>query len=363
MSLHSEHQLSLAFNSAIDPMWLIRVEGPNSFRFETINTAFTKVTGWTSEQVEGQPIENIMPESSHQLVRDKYNEALQSGKIIDYVEEAQHPSGVKYGEIRVIPIPAQSAEPMKILGIANDITEKVYLQKKLEKEQELRSRQVTSAAIRGQESERAKVSRELHDNVNQVLTTVKLYIELVRDQKVEAEEVLSKCVAYLSSTIDEIRSLSKQLSAPSLGKINFKETLNDLAESLRLAAQVAVIVELDDLPFTDLENELHLTLYRVTQEQFTNIVKYAKANEVKLSLSEENGVLRFVITDNGVGFDPLQKRPGIGITNMQSRVETLNGKFDIFSLPGRGTTVTIEIPILIEAEVCYAEQTVLNPAE
>ena len=363
MNLHSEHQLSLAFNSAIDPMWLIRVEGPNSFRFETINIAFTKVTGWTREQVEGQPIEKIMPESSHQLVRDKYNEALQSGKIIDYVEEALHPSGVKYGEIRVIPIPAQEGEPMRILGIANDITEKVFLKKKLEKEQELKSRQITSAAIRGQESERAKVSRELHDNVNQVLTTVKLYIELVRDEKVEPDEVLPKCITHLTKTIDEIRSLSKQLSAPSLGNINFKETLSDLVESLRSSAQVDVHVDLDALSFVEMENELHLTLYRVTQEQFTNIIKYANATEVRLSIKEENAVLLFAITDNGVGFDPLQKRPGIGITNMQTRVETLNGNFQILSQPGQGTTITIDIPVIVEEGVCYAEQTVLNLAE
>lgn len=363
MNLHSEHQLSLAFNSAIDPMWLIRVEGPNTFRFETINTAFTKVTGWTSAQVEGQPIEKILPQSSHQLVRDKYNEALQSGKIIDYVEEAMHPSGIKYGEIRVIPIPSQEDEPMRILGIANDITEKVFLQKKLEKEQELKSRQITSAAIRGQESERAKVSRELHDNVNQVLTTVKLYIELVQDAKVEAADVLPKCIAHLTNTIDEIRSLSKQLSAPSLGNSNFKETLNDLAESLRSTAQVAVQVDLDKLSFVEMENELHLTLYRVTQEQFTNIIKYANASNVKLSLKEENALLRFLIEDNGVGFNPSQKRPGIGITNMQTRVETLSGTFQIFSQPGEGTTITIDIPVIVEEGVCYAEQTVLNLAE
>ena len=363
MNLHSEHQLSLAFNSAIDPMWLIRVEGPNSFHFETINMAFTKVTGWTREQVEGQPIEKIMPESSHQLVRDKYNEALQSGKIIDYVEEALHPSGVKYGEIRVIPIPSQEGGPMRILGIANDITEKVFLKKKLEKEQELKSRQITSAAIRGQESERAKVSRELHDNVNQVLTTVKLYIELVMDEKVEAADVLPKCIAHLSNTIDEIRSLSKQLSAPSLGNINFKETLNDLVDSLRSAAQVEVHVDLDKLSFAEMENELHLTLYRVTQEQFTNIIKYANASKVKLFLKEEDTVLSFTIADNGVGFDPSQKRPGIGITNMQTRVETLSGDFQVFSKPGEGTTLTIDIPIIIEEGVCYAEQTVLNLAE
>jgi two-component system, NarL family, sensor kinase len=148
----SEHQLSLAFNSAIDPMWLIRVEGYNQFRFETINAAFTKVTGWTPAQVEGQLMENVIPPESHDLVRQKYNEAINAEKIVDYIEESLHPSGVKYGEIRVIPIRSQGDEPVRILGIANDITEKVYLQKKLDAEREVNSRQITSQPSRGRKA-------------------------------------------------------------------------------------------------------------------------------------------------------------------------------------------------------------------
>jgi len=360
--MESEHQLSLAFNSAIDPMWLVRRESANRFFFETINTAFTTVTGWTPEQVEGQPIEQILPETSHELVRDKYNEAIQSGKIIDYIEEAQHPSGIKYGEIRVIPIPSREGEPAKILGIANDITERVYLQKKLEKEQEIRHQQITSAAIRGQESERAKVSRELHDNVNQVLTTVKLYLELLRDEKIGSMEIVPKCITLVTNSINEIRHLSKQLSAPSLGNSHFPETLTDLVETLHSTTQAEVTVNVDNLPFAEMENELHLALYRVTQEQFTNISKYAKAKNVSLSLRVENNILHFEITDNGVGFDTTQKGQGIGITNMQTRVETLGGTFELVSQPGEGTRLQIQIPIIITDNVCYAEQLINDAA-
>jgi PAS domain S-box-containing protein len=358
----SQQQLSLAFNSAIDPMWLIRVEGHNKFRFETINLAFTKVTGWTPEQVEGQPIENIMPATSHELVRGKYNEAIETGKIIDYVEEAQHPSGIKYGEIRVVPIFNEQGNTIRILGIANDISEKVHLQKKLDAEREIRSRYITSAAIKGQENERSKVSRELHDNVNQVLTTVKLYIELCLDKKVDVETMLPKCVTHLTSTINEIRSLSKRLSAPSLGNMNFKETLSDLVESVGSATQFSVTINFEQLSFLEMESELHLTLYRVVQEQLTNIIKYARASHVVISLKEELPVLCLSITDDGMGFDPSNKKTGIGITNMQSRVEILNGRFEIVSSIGQGTKLKVEIPVLVSDNVCYAEQTVLNPS-
>jgi PAS domain S-box-containing protein len=359
----SEHQLSLAFNSAIDPMWLIRAEGTNQFRFETINTAFTSITGWSPEQVEGQPIEKIMPQKSHELVREQYNKAIASGHIVDYIEEAQHPAGIKFAEIRVIPVKGDPGDPPRILGIANDITEKVYLQKKLDAERESRSRYITSAAIRSQESERSKVSRELHDNVNQILTTVKLYLELCIDQKIDPDTILPKCVAQLNSTISEIRNLSKQLSAPSLGNMNFKETLTDLVESLQLAGQLEVNMAFKELSFSEMENELHLTLYRLAQEQLTNILKYANAQKVDIHLTEENNALRFTIVDDGVGFDPSQKRKGIGITNMQSRVEILNGDFRLQSSPGEGTHLDVTIPVVVEDGVCYAEQVLLNSME
>ena len=351
-------QVSLAFNSAIDPMWLIRVEGKDKFIFETINLAFTKVTGWTPEQVEGQPIEKIMPAASHELVRSKYNEAIVSGRVLDYVEEAQHPSGIKYGEIRVIPIWAGPGDAVRILGIANDITEKVHLQKKLDAERDLRSRQVTAAAIRGQESERAKVSRELHDNVNQVLTTVKLYIELCIDNKVDPASVLQRCSIYLNDTINEIRSLSKQLSAPSLGGVNFKETISDLVETVRSAARIDVKLHFGKLSFTEMESELHLTLYRLAQEQLTNIMKYANAQNIDISLSADAAQLYFIVSDNGEGFDINEKRRGIGITNMQSRVEILNGTFQITSRIKEGTRMEVRIPIVIVDDICYPEYVV-----
>lgn len=356
----SEQQLSLAFNSAIDPMWLIRAEGNDQFRFETINLAFTRVTGWSPEQVEGQSIEKIMPAASHELVRRQYNKAIETGRIVDYVEEAEHPAGIKYGEIRVIPVKGEAGEPPRILGIANDITEKVTLQKKLDAERESRSRYITSAAIRGQESERSKVSRELHDNVNQVLTTVKLYLELCLDEKVDTHSILSTCVAHLNSTITEIRSLSKQLSAPSLGSMNFKETLTDLVESFRSAGQLKVHISFAALPFGEMENELHLTLYRVAQEQLTNVVKYAQATQVEIYVTIKDADLHFTIRDDGVGFDVAQKRKGIGITNMRSRVEILNGRFQLLSQPGEGTSLEVAIPVIIEEGICYAEQTLVD---
>lgn len=348
----SQQQLSLIYNSAIDPMWLIAVEGNNRFRFETINHSFMEVTGLTKEKVIGLPIEQVMPEASHELVRGKYNEAINTGKIIDYVEEAVHPAGTKYGEIRVIPIKDHTGQVTKLLGIANDITEKVMLQKKLDLERDSKNRQITKAAVKGQEIERAKVSRELHDNVNQVLTTIKLYTELCIAGKVDIEEVLPKCTTLLNDTITEIRSLSKELSAPSLGDIGLKETLTDLVESIRIAKEIDIkLLILVDCN-TVIDNELHLTLYRIVQEQLTNILKHADARSVFVKLEENDSVLTLIIKDNGKGFNTSQKVTGIGITNMRSRAQMLNGSLEIESTEGKGVCLKASFPVEVVGGKC-----------
>ena len=190
----SQQQLSLIYNSAIDPMWLIGVEEENQFRFEDINTAFTLVTGLSRENVVGKLVEEVLPVSSHAIVRTKYREAIETGKVIDYIEVAVHPAGQKVGEIRVIPVKDNQGKVRKLLGIANDITEKRTLQKQLDVERDEFNRRVTAAAIKGQEIERSKVSRELHDNVNQVLTTVRLYTELRASGAANVPELLARCI-------------------------------------------------------------------------------------------------------------------------------------------------------------------------
>ena len=357
-----QRQLSLVFNSAIDPMWLITIEGKGQYRFQTINAAFTKVTGWTPEQVAGQPIEAILPPSSHELVRQRYGEAIETGNIIDYVEKAAHLSGTKYGEIRVIPIRDEGGPVSRLLGIANDITDKVMLKESLDAERESRLRQITTAVIRGQELERAKISRELHDNVNQVLTTVKLLTELCLDGKATPEQVLPRCSALLNDSIRDIRTLSKQLSPPTLGNMNFRETLTELVTSIAQASETNIQLHLGLEGCEELDGELHLTIYRIMQEQLTNIMKHAAATAVTVHLENEGATLALRIEDNGVGFLPGKKTLGIGLTNMSSRAETIGGRLHLTSAPGKGTRLVVQFPITMMDNRCLPAEKIEGPA-
>jgi PAS domain S-box-containing protein len=224
---------------------------------------------------------------------------------------------------------------------ARDVTEKIKLQKKLEKEQATRQRQITDAAIQVQERERSQLGNELHDNVNQVLTTIKLYIEMYLTHTVDDRNILHKAVGYVQSCINEIRIISRRLSAPTLGKITLKESLRELVESFNLTNKINIELAIADFPITQ---ELHLAFYRIVQEQLTNIIKHAEASNVKIMIMESYKVVRLVIRDDGKGFNPEIRKDGVGLMSIASRVESLKGQLFIRSAKGKGSVLKVILP-------------------
>jgi two-component system, NarL family, sensor kinase len=345
-------QLSLIYNSAIDPMWLISIERENQFVFEGINKSFTTVTGLKKEQVLGLPIEKVMPQAAHELVREKYNQAIETGEVIDYVEVAMHPAGQKVGEIRLIPVKDLNGKITKLVGIANDITEKQALQKQLDAERDDFNNKLTAAAVKAQEKERSNVSRELHDSVNQVLTTVKLYIELCVSGGIDSKEILPRCATLLNESIIEIRDLSKRLSAPSLGEIGLNETLRELCDAVEITKKLRIGLDTSKVHCNQIDSDLHLAVYRIAQEQLTNILKHAEAKEVSMKLEIERSFLRLTIIDDGKGFDIHSTKKGIGLNNIKSRAQSLNGFVKIRTGHEKGSTLIANFPIFIADGKC-----------
>lgn len=228
---------------------------------------------------------------------------------------------------------------------SRDITERIELQEELDRRSKEIHKEMTAAVIKAQEGERSQLGQELHDNVNQVLTTVKLYNEMLRDGLGEPDELIDKSIYHLQSCINEIRSISKRLSAPTLGHISLQDSIKELVESINLIKRVNIIYTIDGYVNTVVSQELHLAVYRIVQEQLNNILKYAEANFASIEISLKDHTLSLIIKDDGKGFEMDQKAGGIGITNMKSRAENLNGTFYIQSAPGQGCLVKVSIPI------------------
>lgn len=233
-----------------------------------------------------------------------------------------------------------------ILVNARNITDRVLLHQRLEEEVHNKQKEIMAAVIKAQETERSQLGLELHDNVNQVLTTVKLYNEMYLSGYVQDQNLLVKSAQYTQDCINEIRSISKRLSMPTLGKITLQDSITELIESINLTKRLEITFMHQDIDQCPISDDLHLAIYRIVQEGLNNILKYAQAKQAHIVIKRKKNELLVMIADNGKGFDTRTKRKGIGITNIKTRAENLNASFRITSAPGKGCKIEISFPVV-----------------
>jgi PAS domain S-box-containing protein len=306
-----------------------------------VNAAFTRMTGYAFEEIVGKTPGELLEgpgtdENTIRYIMEAYQkEQPFQVEILNYKKTGEP----FWSEMHIQPLFDSEGNVEQFFSIRKDITER----KKLEQELEEERKKITAAVIAAQEKERAVVSQELHDNVNQVLTTVKLYTELCRDGIGDVKAIMDKSLNLLQVSINEIRSLSKRLSAPSIGNIKFKDSIKDLIDVVSATNKLCIVLEATGIEHLKVDQEMHLALYRILQEHLTNILKHAKADYVQIIIEQrDNNQLVLQVTDNGIGFDPKQKRNGIGITNMLSRVESIKGTLAINSTPGMGCELVVQ---------------------
>lgn len=203
---------------------------------------------------------------------------------------------------------------------------------------------VSHAVLIAQEQASAAIARELHDNVNQILTTVKLYNEMAIDGLGEPRTLLEKSNGFLQQCIDEIRTLSKSLSAPTLGNISLEDSIIELINSVNLAKKVQINYLFGTLSDFVINKDLHLAIYRIVQEQVNNILKHSGATYALVSISTDTEELVLEMEDNGRGIDLSKKSLGNGIANMKIRAENYNGTLNIISTPGMGCKLQVKFP-------------------
>ncbi len=225
------------------------------------------------------------------------------------------------------------------------IREGELLQRKLEAEKLNKQKYIARATIHAQESQRSEIGRELHDNINQMLASVKLFLNYAVTHKTERLSTVHKSIEILNDCTEEIRRLSSSLVPPSLGNLGLKETIRDLIDTVVLTGMHVQCTGLLLLNESFLSVDLQLSIYRILQEQLNNINKHAGASMIIIAFRQSQKFLLMDITDNGSGFDVQAKRRGIGITNILNRAAVFNGKVDIISAPDKGTTLKVRFLI------------------
>jgi len=235
-------------------------------------------------------------------------------------------------------------KPYRMIGAMMDITERKKLEAELAEQKINKQREITEATIQAQEKERSELGKELHDNINQILSTTKLYIDMALTETDIREELLHKTYRNISSAIEEIRMLSKSLVPPSLGDIGLKEAVSELIASLNISQRVKLTLKTVGMDIVIMPDNIKLMAYRIVQEQVNNIIKHSRATDAEIKLAVSKKMFNITVKDNGVGFDAKRKVKGIGLSNITSRAELHNGKVDIVSSPGNGCTLKVSLP-------------------
>ncbi|MEZ0483916.1 sensor histidine kinase [Fibrella aquatica] len=264
---------------------------------------------------------------------------------------------------RLVVAEKRTAEVNRKLTNANKSLKKARQQlfdaTKLQFQQQINEQKSRTAYLMaGQEEERKRLSRELHDGLGQMLTAIKLQVEGLETRLTNegvANSNLLPLKTLITQTIQETRSISNNLMpsvlsdfglVPGLRMLmdNHNRPENDNGQKLRVTLQT------DDWladRTNRLDKNVEITLYRVSQEAVTNAIRHGKATKIDIQLFEKDQYLHLTVTDNGAGFKTqrLLKEPqGQGVHNIHERIKLLNGIFKLTSTPGKGTKLKVSIP-------------------
>ncbi|MFC5593450.1 sensor histidine kinase [Lysobacter niastensis] len=219
---------------------------------------------------------------------------------------------------------------------------------------QLRRQQQELQALAGrlidlQETERRMLSRELHDDIGQAITAIKLGVMSIDGESAPVrEEIVREVVGLADQTIAKLRDISMLLRPPQLDALGLEAALRWQSERLFRAAPAELELRLDALQ-DRADPAVELACFRIAQEALTNVLRHADARQVTLTLSRQEGGLMLHVLDDGRGVAP-DRIDGLGLLTMRERAQLLGGHFDIETEPGAGTSVRAWLPLKPQAQ-------------
>ncbi|WP_425657818.1 ATP-binding protein [Tenacibaculum ascidiaceicola] len=221
----------------------------------------------------------------------------------------------------------------------NKTLEEVNQQKitTLLKDQELK---LVKASLEGQNNERKRIARELHDSIGGNLATIKL--QLSNKSKLEQESLIKQ----VDETYNQVRELSHNLMPKKFKDSAFTTIITEYINNVKALSKEQITLQIHPVDEVDqIDENLKVELYKIIQELLTNALKHAKATQIDIQLSVFNNTIQLLFEDDGVGFDQEKVRYGLGFQNLKDRLKTIKGNILINSFPTRGTVIDIDVPL------------------
>ena len=215
------------------------------------------------------------------------------------------------------------------------------------KEQEINT---INAMVEGQEKERKRVAEDLHDNLGSVLATLKLHFENLKlnreKKKIDQNQLFNKTENLIDEAYLKVRSIAHAKNAGVIANQGLLTAIKVMSEKISSADKLKIDVVSYGLD-NRLDNSLEINVFRIIQELVTNIIKHANASNATINVSQYENNLNIIIEDDGVGFNinSVNLKNGMGLSSIKTRIEHLNGSFNIDSTLNKGSSVIIDIPI------------------
>lgn len=302
-----------------------------------VNQGLEKISGYTEKELLNMPdfLEVVHPEEQDRI--RKIYSARMSGKEApnQYTFRALR----KDGSVRHIDIIANTTtyqHDRAVIGTMIDVTDRV-----------LEENRINEAVILAQEKERYQIGMELHDNVQQILVGTGMFLESAANRIKDTDylqKTISSLTYYNNEAVQELRRLSHELAPVMNSESSLGDKIDILLSRYDIMDQLKVETEIEEFT-TPLNEAVQLVVYRIIQEQLSNVLKYAQATKLKVKINSKNETLKLKVEDNGLGFDMNQKITGIGFENMRRRAQALGGHIEIDSSPGNGCRVSLEVPL------------------
>jgi PAS domain S-box-containing protein len=321
--LESEKKYRQLTNAALDGLVVINKKN----EIVLFNPAAEKMFDCKESSIIGKDVSNLLINKKN---TNSFNDLAQyqKGEVIYGIK----PDGSEF------PVETSFVE----IKIDNEIYFSSFIRNvSQEKQNEIK---VVNALLEGQENERKRLSKDLHDGLGQRLAAINMNLSAMR-ALANKNDAYDRIVDITKETIEEYRSIAHALTPPSLKENSLSEALNVMISTLHNSSKINFI-------FIDTDHDLNLSdtvkieLFRITQELINNALKYSKADTIIIKFKFEDDIFSLSVKDNGIGFDTKsisKKGSGIGIGNVYARANFINGKFSLKSSIGQGTTGQVKI--------------------
>ena len=334
--------------TAHDIIWILDDQGEFTF----VNKQGEAIFGYKPLEWKGRSITTLIPSGNLPGAQEAFLKTLQGGPRSYELRISARDGKILILSVNTAPL-YENAEVSGTVSFGRDIAEQKKAEQALqESERQLRS--LSSQLLTAQETERRRISRELHDELGQALTVMKLRLRFIEKglekNQITIRQDCEDLLGYIDQVIENTRRLSLDLSSSILEDLGLTAALQWLINNFIKNHHIQVTADMMDIDHL-FSPDAQTMIYRILQETLNNVGKHAGAKNVSIAIRNHNGRVSLLVEDDGKGFNVTEAmmrhatERGLGLATMDERARILGGSFDLWSQEGKGTRISFSVPL------------------